>query len=125
VAILGCSSQSNQDNARTQDKAQKDGDQASTIQENAQKTSAKAIIAKVEQALEAYKVAHGEYPATLEALTQPQDGSPAHLEAKSLIDPWGRAVVYDLGTRHPQSGRPLVYSRGARPDEPASQIKGW
>ncbi len=97
----------------------------SRIQENAYKNAAKTIITKVEQAIEAYKLQHGQLPDNLQVLTQPEDGAAAFLETKSLLDPWNRPVVYEPSQTHPQSGRPMVYSQGPRPGDQTSRVTNW
>jgi hypothetical protein len=78
------------------------------------------------QAVQAYFVANGAYPASLDQLTekQPGGGKP-FLEAKSLVDPWGRRYLYDPSTLHPTTGRPLIWSEGPRSGETPGRIRNW
>jgi prepilin-type N-terminal cleavage/methylation domain-containing protein len=84
------------------------------IQEGAYKNTTKTIIAKIEQAIEAYKQDHDQQlPPSLEALTQ-NDGlsTTTYLETKSLKDAWNQDIHWDPNTRHPQSGRIKIMSPG-------------
>ena len=85
---------------------------------------AKVNLKNLETAVTAYKLSHGNYPDSLQELTQPTDGKAAYLETKSLIDPWNRQYVYDPSTTNPQSGMPLIYSQGANPGS-SPQIRNW
>jgi len=87
---------------------------------------AKADVVTLEKAVEAYATSHnGNLPASLQVLTQidPETGAKASLEAKHLVDPWGRPYVYDQQTPHPQTGRPRIYSQG--PPSGGQQIANW
>src|SRR5262249_51408721 len=59
--------------------------------DDAKKDTAKIGVDMLDQAVQAYKIKNGDYPNDLTPLTQPgQDGTPAALETRALIDPWGR-----------------------------------
>jgi hypothetical protein len=60
----------------------------------------------------------------LNVLTEPVGCRPAPLEAKDLLDPWGRPYVYDPNETHPKSPRPLLYSQGAEPGK-SPRIRNW
>ncbi len=83
--------------------------------------TAQLKINKIERALVAYKVSHGEYPQSLEELTQSENGKPALLEAVELHDPWGGTYRYDPSSRHPQTGRPIIFTVSPKRDE----ISNW
>ena len=82
--------------------------------DNAKRDRAKVDVQTLQQAIEAYKSEHGQYPQNLQTLTMPDQasGSFATLEQKALIDPWGNPYHFDPSTQHPQTGRPKVYSNG-------------
>jgi general secretion pathway protein G len=85
---------------------------------------AKMGIKNIETAVTAYKLSHGNYPESLQELTQPTEGKAAYLEDKSLFDPWNHPYVYDPGTTNPKTGVPLIYSQGANPGA-SPQIRNW
>jgi hypothetical protein len=78
------------------------------------------------QALDIYKVKHGEYPATLAALAENQpDGGPALISADKLNDPWGRAYLYNPVGPKNKGLRPDVWSTGPDPKKPDGVIGNW
>jgi hypothetical protein len=95
--------------------------------EQARRKRAKIAVHSLEVAVEAYAARNGAHPPDLKTLTvvDPNTGARAALEAKHLIDPWGRPYVYEPTTVHPTSGRPLIYSQGPHPKDPASRIANW
>jgi type II secretory pathway pseudopilin PulG len=93
--------------------------------DKAREDTARMGVSELEKAVEAYKVAYGDYPPELRTLTQALDGRPAALEEKALKDPWGRDYVYEPGTRHPQTGRPRIYSAGPNPGDASKVISNW
>ncbi len=98
--------------------------------EDAKKDAAQIGVANLDQAVNAYKtnqrISGGDYPASVEELTRPSaDGSPAALEVKALIDPWGRPYVYERENRNPLTGKPHIYSNGPNPGNPAGRISNW
>jgi general secretion pathway protein G len=65
----------------------------------------------LETAVDAYYTRHGDYPQSLEELTQVDpDTSKAYLEVESLKDPWGQYYVYNPSDRDARTGRPVIYS---------------
>jgi len=82
-------------------------------------------IRSLEDAASAYKISNGDYPESLVILTEPLDGKPAVLEEKNLIDPWGRAYIYEPQTRNPKTGKPRIYSQGVNPGNPGGVIANW
>jgi general secretion pathway protein G len=97
--------------------------------DDAKKDVAKMGVTELDRAVQAWKVnprnPGGDYPTDLQVLTQPQDDSPAVLEAKALIDPWNRPYVYEAGNRHPLTHRPHIYSNGPNPGNAAGRISNW
>jgi general secretion pathway protein G len=88
---------------------------------------AKVGCKNLEQAAEAYKIRYGDYPASLQVLTQPQpDGTLPPLEATALIDPWQREFQYaQQGTHNAATGRPDVWSNGPRLGDANGMIGNW
>jgi general secretion pathway protein G len=74
-----------------------------------------------------YKVHYGDYPASLDMLTQPQaDGSLPYLEPQSLVDPWNRRYEYSpQGQHNAAMGKPDIWSNGPRPGDPNGIIGNW
>ena len=85
---------------------------------------AKAGIQVVETAVSQYKLNNGDFPDNLNVLTVPENGKAAYLEDKDLYDPWGHPYQYDHNQRS-KTGKPLIYSQGASPGNPAGQIRNW
>jgi general secretion pathway protein G len=81
-------------------------------------------IKNLESAVIAYKLNHGNFPDSLQMLTQSEGGKSAVLEEKDLLDPWQRPYQYDHNQLS-RTGRPLIYSQGANPGNPAGQIRNW
>jgi hypothetical protein len=90
--------------------------------DNARRQRAKVDVQTLTRAVDTYFVANGVYPKTLKQLTE---GRKPFLEAKALLDPWGRPYVYEPGMADPQTGRPLIYSQGPRPGDPTGRIRNW
>jgi type II secretory pathway pseudopilin PulG len=64
--------------------------------DDARDAAARLGIAKIEEAVQAYKLRHGQFPASLQELTQRnEDGTPPYLEATDLIDPWANQYSYE------------------------------
>src|SRR5262245_35011142 len=78
--------------------------------DDAKEKAALAGVTKLEQAAAAYKVNHGDWPASLTDLCMAEDGKPAALEEKELKDPWEQFYVYEASNRHPTTGKPKIYS---------------
>src|SRR5262245_38278597 len=81
-------------------------------------------VTNIEKAVEAFKLNYHEYPDNLAILAEATDGKPAYLEEKALYDPWNRPYQYEPGTRHPKTGKPLIYSAGANPGT-SQPIRNW
>jgi general secretion pathway protein G len=88
--------------------------------EGARESKAKLDVTHIGQAVEAYKVDYGDYPDSLQSLTQPLDNKPAALEAKDLVDPWGQAYVYEPQNVNPSTFKPKVYSSHQTGGQPIS-----
>lgn len=82
-------------------------------------------VRSIEFAVDAYKMTHGEYPPNLEVLTQPEDGKPAVLEIRHLMDPWQRPYIYEPGSTHHSTGKPRIYSQGMRPGDANAIKANW
>jgi general secretion pathway protein G len=95
--------------------------------ENAKKDRAKVDVRTLAEACQAFQAQHGELPASLEVLTQPQaDGQLATLETSSLLDPWFRPYQYQAqGQHNAATGKPDIWSQGPRPGDPNSIIGNW
>ena len=76
---------------------------------------------------DAYKLRYGEYPATLDALTQMRpDGSSPDLKPENLIDPWGHPYQYAYPGQHNAAyGQPDIWSLGPRMGDPNGIIGNW
>jgi general secretion pathway protein G len=89
--------------------------------DEAKESTARLQIKNIETAVQAYKIKHGDYPETLDALVVAEDGKPAPLDPSQLDDPWKRRYEY-----HPQdldsTGKPLIFSHGATPGNEAGVI---
>jgi hypothetical protein len=83
--------------------------------------AARLGIARVEGALAAYQATHGECPPSLRVLIVPENGKAAPLEDKELLDPWGGPFRYDPSNRHPQTGRPRIFTVSPQGDK----ISNW
>jgi general secretion pathway protein G len=81
----------------------------------------------IADACQAYKIRNGDYPASLQILTQPDaQGGTASLEVSALLDPWGREYHYQApGTHNAATGKPDVWSDGPRPGDASSMIGNW
>jgi hypothetical protein len=94
--------------------------------DNARTERARVDVRTLTLAVQAYFINNGEYPQTLKQLTEKQqDGGQPFLEARTLIDPWGRPYVYEPDTADPLTGRPLIYSQGSRSGDPTGRIRNW
>jgi general secretion pathway protein G len=78
--------------------------------EQARESTAKLQITHLSEAVEAYKVTEGEYPESLQALTQRTDSKAAALEAKDLLDPWQQPYVYEPQNLNQNTLRPRISS---------------
>jgi general secretion pathway protein G len=72
----------------------------------------------------AYYIKYGNYPPDLNTLCQPQaDGSRPFMEARNLVDPWGRPFQYAYPGQHNQvADLPDIWSLGKNGNE---QIGNW
>lgn len=92
----------------------------------AQLEEARKKVMAISQSVLRYQVRNGDYPASLEVLTQPDpDGSPAYLERGALVDPWGRPLKYDRAGPRNKGDRPDVWSDGPNPSDPKGLIGNW
>ena len=89
-------------------------------------TRARIEIQDLEKAVETYEVQKGSLPGDLETLTEPTTpGAKAPIAAGHLNDPWHHPYHYDPAERHPNTGRPLIWSDGPSPGQPGSKIANW
>ena len=83
-------------------------------QENEAKETADCLdrIAKVDAAVNAYKIKYGHWPANLDDLLEPgPDGAPALLnDAELLNDPWDDEFEYDIKGPRNNGTRPDIWS---------------
>jgi len=94
--------------------------------DDAKKDRARIDLKTLSDAVNSYKVQHGDYPPSLEALTQRTlDGGTAYIEIAALIDPWGRPYVFERENRHPQTGKPHLFSEGPNMGDANSRISNW
>ena len=75
-------------------------------------------------AADSYNLKYGNYPASLDALTQPgADGGTPFMERRHLQDPWGQPYQYAYPGQHNQmTGKPDIWSLGKNGNE---QIGNW
>ncbi len=88
---------------------------AHTMQEGANIHRAHIDVKRLENAVISYHTARNKYPDNLQLLTKPNpiDGSPALLDEKGLIDPWGNPYMYDPAKFNPKrSAAPRIWSNG-------------
>jgi general secretion pathway protein G len=79
--------------------------------ENAKEDAATTQAHNLEKAATAYKIRQGDYPPSLDALTQPApDGSPALVEPEGVLDPWQHPFQYDPQGQHNQGRKPDVWT---------------
>jgi hypothetical protein len=75
--------------------------------EDAKVAAAKAQIAVLDKAIQAYRVKHDQYPETLQALTE---GDKAFVEASALIDPWKNPYQYNAAGPKNKGKKPDVWT---------------
>jgi general secretion pathway protein G len=82
--------------------------------ENAKRDRAKVDVTTLQTAIEAFKAEYGDYPPSLQTLTQADQatGNFATLEPKALMDPWNQQYQYEPQNKNPATGRPKIYSGG-------------
>ncbi len=93
--------------------------------EDAKRDIAKTNIENLSVVVESFKVKYGDYPPTLDVLTQPIDGGSAYLEQAALLDPWQQPFVYEPENRNPLTGKPRIYSYGGAQGNQAGWISNW
>lgn len=95
--------------------------------EQARLQTAQAGIANVVKAVEAFKLRKGYPPEQLQHLVvvDLDDGTPALLQEKDLIDPWNTPYQYDPTRFHPNNGRPWVESLGPRKQPGHPDLNSW
>jgi general secretion pathway protein G len=95
--------------------------------ENAKKDRAKIDCKALTTAVEAYKLRYGDYPPSLQALTQnAPDGSLPTLEPSALFDPWQHEYQYSPQGQHNAAyGKADIWSLGPRLNDPNGIIGNW
>jgi general secretion pathway protein G len=91
--------------------------------DDAKKDTAYLGVMSLDQAVQAHKTKHGDYPQTLAELTQAEGTSAAALDQKALTDPWGRLYQYEPQNLHPQKRTPHIFSNG--PSGGNAPISNW
>jgi general secretion pathway protein G len=98
-------------------------------QEDAYRDIARIDLKSLTEACQAYARSHGgENPQTLQELVQPSDGGRPYLEAKKLLDPWGRPYQYNPQSQNANNqaaGKPDIWSTGANLNDPNGTIGNW
>jgi general secretion pathway protein G len=91
--------------------------------EGAREDAARTQVRMLSDAAEAYRIKFGEYPQSLNLLTQSGPDGRATLEPSALIDPWQRPYQYlNPGSHHQSTGRPDIWSGGK---DGNMQIGNW
>jgi general secretion pathway protein G len=95
--------------------------------DDAKKSTARSQCKILGQAAASYQLQYGDFPGSLQALTQPTaDGGKPYLEASALVDPWGRQYQYAApGPHHAATGEPDVWSQGPNLADPNGVIGNW
>ncbi len=78
-----------------------------TYLEKARENTAKLQITHLEEAVQAYNIDNGTLPESLQALTQAEGGGHARIEAKDILDPWGKQYQYEPNNMSP-TGKPRI-----------------
>ena len=84
--------------------------------DDAKDGTAKSSTATLTQACQAYKLKYQEYPASLQALIQPPDGTP-FVEPDAIMDPWQRQFQYDPNGPHNNGLKPDIWTTGSHGQE--------
>ena len=83
--------------------------------------AARLQVKTLTQAAEAYYTKHGEWPASLVALTEKEaDGSRPYLEPDAIKTPWGKEYGYDPSGPSNSGNKPDVWADG-----PQGKIGNW
>jgi general secretion pathway protein G len=77
--------------------------------ERARLNRAKADCVHISEAVETYNLTNGNYPGSLQELTQQTGGMKAFLEPKDIIDPWGKQYSFDPNSQT-ATGRVKVFT---------------
>jgi len=95
--------------------------------DDAKKDTAKTQCHALAEVAQRYQLKYGEFPPSLETLTQPTaDGGKAYLETSALVDPWGRPYQFTApGPHHAATGAPDVWSQGPNLADPNGMIGNW
>lgn len=124
--VAGCASE-NAGVAKAKAEAEAKAAQAKAEAELAKIQTAQAGIANVVRAVESFKLKKGYLPESLQQLilVDPEDGTPALLREKDLLDPWQRQYQYDPTRVHPANGRAWVESLGPNGQAGHPKLNSW
>jgi general secretion pathway protein G len=79
--------------------------------EDAKVSTAKAECNALSSQVEIYKLNNGEYPASIQALTQQQpNGHSPMIPAEKALDPWGKPYQIDPAGQHNAGGKADVFT---------------
>jgi hypothetical protein len=110
------------DPARPKDQTPLD---ALSLFQRAEVDRARLQARQVEAAVLTYFLRHQEYPADLTILTQPdpENNNKAYLEAKDLLDPWGKPFQIDPAGPHNKGAKPDIFTIPPDAREPVGNWK--
>ena len=81
--------------------------------DDAKVSTAKAGVRKLTDTVEMYKLKHGDYPDTLQVLTQRDDENPKpYIDQEALKTPWGGQYGYDKGGANNGGAKPDIFADG-------------
>ena len=72
--------------------------------ENAKVDAARAQVATLDKAVQAFHLKNNSFPPALTALVEDR-----FVEAKALADPWGNQFQYDVSGKHNDGKRPDIF----------------
>jgi general secretion pathway protein G len=78
--------------------------------EEAKLGTAKMNVNSLSSLVEQYRLKHGEYPASLQALTQANGPDSAMCAPKDIIDPWGKPYQIDPNGPNNQGNKADVFT---------------
>src|SRR5262245_24940379 len=95
-------------------------------EQRAKVAAARKGVLVLSDCVQTYKLNHGDYPPSLEALTQqPEEGKGSLIDDKALTDPWGHRYEYDPDGTRGDGLTPDVWSNGPDPTRDDSIIGNW
>ena len=78
--------------------------------EEGKKGRAKTDVRKLSALVDGFKIKHGEYPNSLEALTQPMGGDGPTCAREEIVDPWGKVYQINPDGPHNQGMRADIFT---------------